>query len=357
MRDQPYACYTGSVMKAMILRSTCDLLDNDTPLELLEIPTPKPAEGEVLIRVLACGICHTDMDEVEGRVVPPSLPIVPGHQAVGVVEERGSGVRNFDAGDMVGIAWIGGACGKCPYCSSGRENLCHDFIATGRDRNGGFAELMVADADFVHRIPEGMDPVKTAPFLCAGAIGYRCVRLSGITDGDAVGLMGFGASAHLVMQLLRHSYPLCEVFVFARGKRERLFAMELGASWSGGIEERSPRQLSAIIDTTPAWKPVLRSLENLAPGGKLVVNAISKENSDISSLLSLDYQSHLWLEKEIKSVANVTRKDVVGFLSAASTLGIEAEVTEYGFEEVNAALLEMKKGGGKGARVLRIADR
>lgn len=347
----------SSVMKAMVLRGTYDLLNNDTPLELLEIPTPKPAEGEVLIRILACGVCHTDMDEAEGRVVPPSLPIVPGHQVVGVVEEHGSGVRSFDAGDMVGIAWIGGACGKCSYCSSGRENLCHDFIATGRDRNGGFAEFMVADADFVHLIPEGMDAVKTAPLLCAGAIGYRCVRLSGITDGDAVGLMGFGASAHLVIQLLRHSYPLCEVFVFARGERERLFAMELGASWSGGIEERSPRQLSAIIDTTPAWKPILRSLENLVPGGKLVVNAISKESSDINSLLGLNYQSHLWLEKEIKSAANVTREDVAGFLSVASTLGIEAEVTEYGLEEANAALLEMKSGGGRGARVLRIADR
>lgn len=341
----------------MVLRGTYDLLSNDNPLELLEIPTPEPAEGEVLIRILACGVCHTDMDEVEGRVIPPSLPIVPGHQVVGVVKEHGSGVRSFDAGDMVGVAWIGGACGKCSYCSSGRENLCHDFIATGKDRNGGFAEFIVADADFVHRIPEGMDAVKTAPLLCAGAIGHRCVRLSGITDGDAVGLMGFGASAHLVIQLLRHSYPLSEVFVFARGERERLFAMELGASWSGGIEERSPKQLSAIIDTTPAWKPVLRSLENLVPGGKLVINAISKENSDIDSLLSLDYQSHLWLEKEIKSAANVTREDVAGFLSAASTLGIEAEVTEYGLEEANAALLEMKSGGGKGARVLRIADR
>lgn len=347
----------GSVMKAMVLRGTRDLFKNDTPLELLEIPTPRPAEGEVLIRVLACGVCHTDMDEAEGRVIPPSLPIVPGHQAVGVVKEYGPGVINLDVGDMVGVAWIGGACGECSYCSGGRENLCHDFIATGRDRDGGFAEFMVADADFVHRIPEEMDPVKTAPLLCAGAIGCRCVRLSGITDGDAVGLMGFGASAHLVIQLLRHSYPLSEVYVFARGEKERLFAMELGASWSGGIEERSPRRLSAIIDTTPAWKPVLRSLENLVPGGKLVVNAISKENSDIDSLLGLDYQSHLWLEKEIKSAANVTREDVAGFLSAASALGIEAEVTEYGLEEANAALLEMKRGGGKGARVLRIADR
>lgn len=347
----------GSVMKAMVLKGTHDLFKNDTPLELLEIPIPKPARGEVLIRVLACGVCHTDMDEAEGRVIPPSLPIVPGHQAVGVVEEHGSGVRNFDIGDIVGVAWIGGVCGECSYCSSGRENLCHDFIATGRDRDGGFAEFMVAGAEFVHPIPGGMDPVKTAPLLCAGAIGYRCVRLSGITDGDAVGLMGFGASAHLVIQLLRHSYPLSEVYVFARGERERLFAMELGASWSGGIEEISPKQLSAIIDTTPAWKPVLHSLENLVAGGRLVVNAISKENSDIGSLLSLDYQSHLWLEKEIKSVANVTREDVAGFLSAASTLGIEAEVTEYGLEEANAALLEMKRGGGKGARVLRIADR
>ena len=232
-----------------------------------------------------------------------------------------------------------------------------DFIATGRDRDGGFAEFVVADTGFIHPIPEEMDPVKTAPLLCAGAIGYRCMRLSGITNGDTVGLMGFGASAHLVIKLLRQSYPLSEVFVFAKGERERRFAMELGASWSGGIEERSPKKLSAIIDTTPVWKPVLRSLENLASGGRLVINAISKEDSDIDSLLSLDYQSHLWLEKEIKSVANVTREDVAGFLSVASTLGIEAEVTEYGLEEANTALLEIRRGGGKGAKVLKIADR
>ncbi len=347
----------GSTMKAMVLRGTHDLVENETPLDLLEVPTPKPAEGEVLIRVLSCGVCHTDMDEVEGRVAPPSLPIVPGHQVVGVVKELGLKVRDFKAGDMVGVAWIGGACGECAYCRGGRENLCRDFIATGRDRDGGFAEFMVADAKFIYPIPQEMDPVKTAPLLCAGAIGYRCVRLSGITDEDAVGLMGFGASAHLVIKLLRHKYPLSEVFVFARGKRERQFAADLGASWSGGIEEHSPRQLSAIIDTTPVWKPVLRSLENLVPGGKLVVNAISKENSDIDSLLSLDYQSHLWLEKEIKSVANVTREDVAGFLSIASALDIEAEVTEYRLEEANKALLEIRRGGGKGAKVLKIADR
>ena len=347
----------GSAMKAMVLRGTHDLSQNDAPLELLEIPTPKPSRGEVLIRVLACGVCHTDMDEVEGRVVPPAFPIVPGHQMVGMVKETGLGVKNFDVGDMVGVAWIGGACGECGYCGSGRENLCDDFIATGRDRDGGFAEFVVADTGFIHPIPEEMDPVKTAPLLCAGAIGYRCMRLSGITNGDTVGLMGFGASAHLVIKLLRQSYPLSEVFVFARGERERRFAMELGASWSGGIEERSPKKLSAIIDTTPVWKPVLRSLENLASGGRLVINAISKEDSDIDSLLSLDYQSHLWLEKEIKSVANVTREDVAGFLSVASTLGIEAEVTEYGLEEANTALLEIRRGGGKGAKVLKIADR
>lgn len=347
----------GSAMKAMVLRGTHDLFENDTPLELLEIPTPKPAEGEVLIRVLACGVCHTDMDEVEGRVVVSSFPIVLGHQVVGIVKKSGLGVRNFNVGDMVGVAWIGGACGECDYCGSGRENLCSDFIATGRDKDGGFAEFMVADAEFIHPISEEMDSVKTAPLLCAGAIGYRCVRLSGITNGDTVGLMGFGASAHLVIKLLRHSYPLSEVFVFARAEKERQFAMDLGASWSGGIEERSPKQLSAIIDTTPVWRPVLLSLENLVAGGRLVVNSISKEDSDIDSLLSLDYQSHLWLEKEIKSVANVTREDVAGFLSVAFTLGIEAEVTEYGLEEANSALLEIRRGGGKGAKVLKIADR
>lgn len=341
----------------MVLKGTYDLLEKNIPLELLEIPTPKPAEREVLIRVLACGVCHTDMDEVEGRVMPCSFPIVPGHQVVGIVEESGPGAKNFNAGDMVGVGWIGGACGECEHCGSGRENLCGNFIATGRDRDGGFAEFMAADSGFIHPIPQGMDPVKTAPLLCAGAIGYRCVELSGIIDGDTVGLVGFGASAHLVIKLLRNLYPLSEVFVFARGEREREFAIDLGASWSGGIEERAPEQLCTIIDTTPVWKPVLHSLENLAPGGRLVINAISKESSDIDSLLSLDYQSHLWLEKEIKSVANVTRKDISSFLSVASTLEIEAEVTEYELKEANTALLEIRKGGGRGAKVLKIAKR
>ena len=253
-------------MKAMVLRGTYDLSENDTPLELLEFPTPKPAEGEVLIRVLACGVCHTDMDEVEGRVVPPSFPIVPGHQVVGVVKEPGLWVRDSNVGDMVGVAWIGGACGKCAYCRNGRENLCRDFIATGRDRDGGFAEFMVADAGFIHPIPEEMDPVKTAPLLCAGAIGYRCVRLSGITDGDTVGLMGFGASAHLVIKLLRHSYPLSEVFVFARGKGKGNSPWNLEHPGRVELKSAPPSNSPLLLTLRPYGNRFCARLRILFPG-------------------------------------------------------------------------------------------
>ncbi len=344
-------------MKAMILKAPCDPLENETPLDLVELHVPKPSEKEVLIRVLACGVCRTDLDEVEGRVAPSRFPVIPGHQVVGVVEKLGSGASDLKTGTTVGVAWIGGACGKCGYCETDRENLCAKFIATGKDRDGGFAEFMAADSRFVYPISEEMNPVRTAPLLCAGAIGYRCVKLSGIKNGDSMGLIGFGASAHLVMKLLRLLYPRSEVFVFARERKERDFATELGASWSGGIKERAPRKLAAIIDTTPAWRPIISSLENLDRGGKLIINAISKENSDIDSLLDLDYQSHLWLEKEIKSVANVTREDVSGFLSVARDFEIEAEVTEYTLPETNKALVEIKKGGGKGAKVVKISDR
>jgi propanol-preferring alcohol dehydrogenase len=309
----------------------------------------------VLIKVSVCGVCHTDLDEIEGRTSPPRFPVVPGHQVVGRVEETGSGVSAVRTGERVGVAWIHSACGGCRFCREGNENLCPGFMATGRDADGGYAEYMVAREDFVHRIPEMIPDVKAAPLMCAGAIGYRSLRLAGIRDGETLGLTGFGASAHLVLKTVRHMYPRTRVFVFARGEGEKAFARELGAVWTGGVGEDSPVKLRAIIDTTPAWIPVVEALKNLEPGGRLVINAIRKEESDKSSLLGLDYPSHLWMEKEIRSVANVTRRDVREFLDLAAAIPVLPETEEVPLLDANRALLQLKNRTIRGAKVLRIA--
>ena len=341
-------------MKAMQLQRISSLVENTAPLMPVEIPSPRPAGREVLIRVSVCGVCHTDIDEIEGRTPPPRLPVVPGHQVVGRVEEAGPGVRNVRVGERVGVAWIYSACGQCRFCREGNENLCPGFRGTGRDADGGYAGYMLAEEDFVHRIPEGISDVKAAPLMCAGAIGYRSLRLSGIKDGETLGLTGFGASAHLVLKMVNHLFPRTRVFVFARGEVEKAFARELGAVWTGDTSDAPPEKLRAIIDTTPAWKPVLEALNDLEPGGRLVVNAIRKEESDKSTLLGLDYPSHLWMEKEIRSVANVTRRDVREFLDLAAAIPVSPETEEFPLLEANRALLQLKNRKIKGAKVLRI---
>ena len=264
-------------MKAMLLRRLGGLAENRTPLELTDVPTPSPGAREILVRVSACGVCHTELDEIENRTPPPRLPVVLGHQVVGRVEAVGTSARRFRSGDRVGIGWIYSACGKCEYCRSGRENLCPDFRATGRDADGGYAEYMKVHEDFAHPIPAPFTDSQAAPLLCAGAIGYRSLRLTGIENGRKLGLTGFGASAHLVLQMARHRYPDSRVFVFARSEQEQAFARELGATWAGDTEDKPPEKLDYIIDTTPVWRPVLAALENLKPGGRLVINAIRKE--------------------------------------------------------------------------------
>jgi len=341
-------------MKAMILHKLCSLKENETPLDLIDLPRPVPGEKEILVKVSACGVCHTELDEIEGRTPPPRLPVVPGHQVVGRVEETGRKVSALQPGDRVGIAWIFSACGECKFCLAGNENLCHHFRATGRDANGGYAQYMTILEDFAYRIPDLFSDSEAAPLLCAGAIGYRSLRLTGLKDGGNLGLTGFGASAHLVLKMARHQYPNAQVFVFARSARERVFAGELGAVWAGDTEEESPEKLDSIIDTTPVWKPVVEALKNLEPGGRLVINAIRKEDVDKEYLLRLDYPTHLWLEKEIKSVANVSRRDVSEFLELAADMRIKPEVQEFSLEEANEALVELKMGKIRGAKVLRI---
>jgi propanol-preferring alcohol dehydrogenase len=341
-------------MKAMVLNEFWSLEENKTPLEFTDLPDPVPGGKEILVQVSACGVCHTELDEIEGRTPPPRLPVVLGHQVVGRVKQTGDRASGFEIGDRVGIAWIYSACGKCKFCLEGNENLCEDFKATGRDANGGYAEYMTVPEDFAYRIPDTFSDVEAAPLLCAGAIGYRSLKLAGLKDGQNLGLTGFGASAHLVLKMVRHRYPNSKVFVFARSAKERAFSRELGAVWAGDTEEESPEKLDGIIDTTPVWKPVVEALKNLEPGGRLVINAIRKEEVDKEYLLRLDYPAHLWMEKEIKSVANVARSDVRGFLELAAEMSIRPEVQVFALEEANEALVELKTRKIRGAKVLKI---
>lgn len=341
-------------MKAMLINRIGEVSRDNEPLRAAELPVPEPGPGEVLLHVSVCGVCHTELDEIEGRTPPPVLPVVPGHQVVGVVEACGPGVSRWRTGDRVGVAWIYHACGECDYCQSGQENLCPDFQATGRDANGGYAEYMVAPADFVYAIPRAFYDSEAAPLLCAGAVGYRALRLSELEDGQPLGLTGFGASGHLVLKTVRGRFPTSEIYVFARNPRERQFALELGAAWAGDTADTAPELLAAIIDTTPAWKPVVEGLRNLRPGGRLVINAIRKIEADKEVLLDLDYSTHLWMEKEIKSVANVTRRDVVEFLEVAAEIGLRPEFQEFPIDDANQALIEMRESKIRGAKVLRL---
>ena len=341
-------------MKAAILEKITNLKENKQPLKLVEVPEPVIRDDEILVKISACGVCHTELDEIEGRTPPPKLPVIPGHQVVGYVADRGRFAQKFAIGDRVGIGWINWVCGRCPACLSGNENLCADFRATGRDVHGGYAQYLAIAEDFAFPIPEVFSDVQAAPLLCAGAIGYHSLRLTNLADGQRLGLTGFGASAHLVLKMVRYRYPRTDIFVFARSKNEQDFARELGAVWAGSTDEESPQKLHAIIDTTPAWKPVVEALKNLEPAGRLVINAIRKEETDKDSLLRLDYGRHLWLEKEIKSVANVARRDIEEFLILAAQIPIIPEVEEYPLSDANRALVELKEGKIRGAKVLRI---
>jgi len=341
-------------MKAMVLNQIMYMEENSSPLVLAEMAEPTPSGKEVLIKVSACGVCHTELDEIEGRTPPPRLPVILGHQVVGKVVANGSQARRFAEGERVGVAWIYSACGKCEYCLTGRENLCAAFKATGRDANGGYAEYMKVPEDFCYAIPAIFSDTEAAPLLCAGAVGYRSLKLTGLQDGQNLGLTGFGASGHLVLMMVKQRYPNAKVYVFSRSEGERAFARNLGAAWAGDTGEDSPEKLHCVIDTTPAWKPVVEALKNLRPGGRLVINAIRKEEGDKKALLGLDYPAHLWLEKEIKSVANVTRADVSEFLTLAAEIPIRPEVQEYPLSEANQALRELKGRQIRGAKVLRM---
>jgi alcohol dehydrogenase, propanol-preferring len=342
-------------MKAMILRELGLVTPNARPLHPVTLPDPIPGPGEILIQVSVCGVCHTELDEVEGRTPPPDLPVIPGHQVVGRVIQCGTGARRFRKDERVGVAWIFASCGRCPFCRSGQENLCPDFRATGRDASGGYAEMMVVSEDFAYPIPTTISDAGAAPLLCAGAIGYRSLSLAGMTPDKVLGLTGFGASAHLVLKLAKHLWPQTTVLVFARREKERTFARELGADWTGSTEDDPPVKPNCLIDTTPAWHPTVEGLRVLERGGRLVINAIRKEDADKDALRGIQYQVHLWQEKEIKSVANVTRRDVAEFLRLSAEIPIRPDVQLYPLADANIALQELKTGAIRGAKVLQVA--
>jgi propanol-preferring alcohol dehydrogenase len=335
-------------MRAMVLNQHAPLDASAAALSLEDVEVPVPGPAEILIEVTVCGVCHTEIDEIEGRTPPPTYPVIPGHEVVGRVVAMGSSCSRFAIGDRVGVGWIHSSDG------SEFENLSPDFRATGRDTNGGYAEYMAVPAAYAVSIPDEFQDTEAAPLLCAGAIGYRALKLTGLTDGDFLGLTGFGASGHLVLQLAKHLFPNSPVYVFARSGRERDFATELGADWSGDIGDAPPHHLHAIIDTTPAWKPVVAALAVLRPGGRLVINAIRKERSDQSLLGLMSYEDHLWLEKELKSVANITHKDIAEFLPIAARIPIRVETETYALEDANDALRDLRAVHIRGAKVLQI---
>ena len=339
-------------MKAMVLENVSPI--ENKPLKLVELPQPVPGRGQILVRVSACGVCHTELDEIEGRVPPSTFPMILGHEIVGRVEGVGLGATKFKRGDRVGITWINWACGTCSFCLNAEENLCEAAKWTGKDAYGGYAEYTVVSEDFAYPIPHQFTDVKAAPLLCAGVIGYRALRLSGMEDGKVLGLYGFGASAHIVIQVARYKYPNAKVFVFTRPhqREHQELARKLGADWIGATGDTPPEKLNCAIDFTPVGEPVREALRNLQKGGRVVVNAIRKT----TPIPELHYTEHLWYEKELKSVANVTRRDAQEFLPLAARIPIVPETQEFRLEDANQALILLKEGKIQGAAVLRMAE-
>ena len=328
-------------MRRMLLRESGAV--EDRRLTEDDQAPPVPGEGEVALRVLACGVCHTDLHIVEGELLAP-LPRVPGHQVVGRVEAVGEGVDAVAAGDRVGVGWLASTCGACESCASGRENLCERARFTGRDRDGGYAEAMLADARFVYRLPEDFSDVEAAPLLCAGIIGYRALKLSEVRPGQRLGLFGFGASAHLAIQVAR-SWG-CEVYVFTRGEAHRRLAGELGASWTGGAEDDPGVALDAAVSFAPAGWMVPAALQWLGRGGTLAVNAVHA-----SDIPSFPYERLYW-ERTVRSVANFTREDAREFLTLAAEMGLRVETATHDLAEANEVLARLKRGDVRGAAVL-----
>jgi propanol-preferring alcohol dehydrogenase len=333
-------------MRAMLLEKAKPA--EESPLRLAELPTPVPGPGELRVRVRVCGVCRTDLHIVEGELPLPRLPLVPGHQIVGVVDAVGSGVTRFREGDRVGIPWVYSTCGECAYCRKGAENLCERGQFTGYHADGGYAEAMVARESFAYPLPANFADLAAAPLLCAGIVGYRSLKLSQVKPGERLAMYGFGASAHVVMQVAR--YWGCEVFVFTRAEVHRQLAREYGAAWVGGAEETPPVLLDAAVIFAPAGRLVLEALRILRRGGTVAIADIT-----MSPIPEIDYDRLLYHERVVRSVANSTRQDAREFLSLAAEIPIRTEVQEFPLADANQALVAMKHSRLRGAAVLRIS--
>ena len=337
-------------MKAVVLAKQSPI--EERPLEVTDLPTPAPDDNQILVKISVCGACHTDLDEAEGRLKPSRIPIVPGHQVVGTVAEKGKAVTKFNIGDRVGITWLYSSCGECRFCQSGQENLCEEAKWTGKDADGGYAEYMVISEEFANPLPENFSDSQAAPLLCAGVIGYRTLRLAEITDGQSIGLFGFGASAHIVIQIIKHKFPKSDVFVFTKTAEHARLAKSLGAVWTGRSGDKPPVKLNKVMDFTPVGECVRDGLAVLDRGGRLVINAIRKE----TPVPPLDYAEYLWLEREIKSVANVTRQDAEEFLPLAAQIPIVPTIEEFPLAQANEVLLAIKHSKLRAAAVLKISE-
>jgi propanol-preferring alcohol dehydrogenase len=330
-------------MKAMLLRQPRGV--EQAPLEAVDLSIPVPGPREARLRVLACGVCHTDLHTVEGDLPLPRLPLVPGHQIVGVVDALGENATRFRPGDRVGAAWMRETCGRCGFCASGRENLCTDARFNGLHADGGYAEFAVVREDWAYRLPEGYPDAEAAPLLCAGIIGYRALRRSGVAAGSRLGLYGFGASAHLAIQVARQWG--CEVYVFTRAPAHRDLARRLGAAWVGGAEDDPPAPPQASIIFAPAGGLVPRALEVLERGGTLVLAGVA-----MTAVPSLDYGRHLYHERRVLSVANNTRRDGEELMEMAAGVRLHVQVERFPLGQANDALLRLKQSRIQASAVL-----
>lgn len=331
-------------MKAALLQKPQDVAKR--PLAIADIPKPRVTEGHVLLRVRACGVCRTDLHIVEGELPVRLQPLIPGHQIVGDIVDGTTG--ELGIGTRVGVSWLGGVDGTCPYCSRGLENLCDSPTFTGYTVNGGYAEYALARADFVFPLPTDLDDLHAAPLLCAGIIGFRSLRVAGVEQGDHVGLFGFGASAHLAISVL-HAWG-CKVYVSTRGASHRKLAASLGAEWIGTEQEKPPVALDRAVTFAPSGDVVIAALSSLRKGGVVAINAIH-----LDRMPEFDYDRLLWGERQIRSVANMTRSDARDFLATASNIGLRPQATAFSLDQINDALLAIKNDSIDGAAVIVVS--